>query len=391
MVSGAVAGGDLHGIARSASDALGLAVAIALPALGETVVWPPHAADPGTLSSVTAAVAAAIRGQSGATDGIADCVPVQIGTDVAGIVAALGTGGFDPVQRPWLEAAAAAAAVAALMRDAANDDLEIARQEFVETLAARPVQDPASVVASGRRLGVDLSAGAVAVCAQRPADGTPLPGPPGALLVELAGGRVLGLLPAAAGDAGAEAVAAALSASGAGVALSAPRRHPAALHGALREAQLLLKLASGADAMLAGQEGTYRLLIGILLHDPDELEQLRASTVSPLERYDAEHDTELLATLQAFLAHHGSTTETAEAMSLHRHTVGYRLARVHEVSGLSPYESDGRERLSLGLKAHQILEADRARPDAAGGSMAQPARHRPAPPDPDPAPGPGAE
>ena len=44
-------------------------------------------------------------------------------------------------------------------------------------------------------------------------------------------------------------------------------------------------------------------------------------------------------------------------MSLHRHTVGYRLARFQEVSGLSPYESDGRERLSLGLKAHQILEA----------------------------------
>ena len=81
--------------------------------------------------------------------------------------------------------------------------------------------------------------------------------------------------------------------------------------------------------------------------------------------YDLRHDTDLVATLQAFLAHDGSTTETAEAMALHRHTVGYRLSRVHEVSGLSPYESDGRERLSLGLKAHQILEAD-ARRAAAG-------------------------
>jgi hypothetical protein len=32
---------------------------------------------------------------------------------------------------------------------------------------------------------------------------------------------------------------------------------------------------------------------------------------------------------------------------------------VHEVSGLSPHESDGRERLGLGLKAHQLLDADR--------------------------------
>ena len=96
----------------------------------------------------------------------------------------------------------------------------------------------------------------------------------------------------------------------------------------------------------------------MLLRDRHELEQLRDRTITPLADYDARHDTELLATLHAFLTHDGSTTETAEAMSLHRHTVGYRLSRVHEVSGLSPYESDGRERLSLGIKAHQILEAE---------------------------------
>ena len=96
----------------------------------------------------------------------------------------------------------------------------------------------------------------------------------------------------------------------------------------------------------------------MLLRDPGELERLRAETVSALKAYDAEHGTELLATLREFLLRDGSTTETAEHMRLHRHTVGYRLARVHEVSGLSPYESDGRERLSLGLKADQILAAN---------------------------------
>lgn len=126
----------------------------------------------------------------------------------------------------------------------------------------------------------------------------------------------------------------------------------------LRESELLLELASDGAAT-AGQEETFRLLIGVLLRDPDQLEQLRARTIAPLAVYDAEHDTELLATLEAFLAHHGSTSDTAEALGLHRHTVGYRLARTHEVSGLSPHESDGRERLGLGLKAHQILEADR--------------------------------
>ncbi len=130
---------------------------------------------------------------------------------------------------------------------------------------------------------------------------------------------------------------------------------------AAQEAMLLASLVPVAEesAVGPGPEDTYRLLIGVLLRDPVELELLRASTISPLLDYDAEHETELLSTLETFLAHHGSTTETAAVMGLHRHTVGYRLSRVHKVSGLSPYESGGRERLSLGLKAAQILAAQK--------------------------------
>jgi PucR C-terminal helix-turn-helix domain len=112
-------------------------------------------------------------------------------------------------------------------------------------------------------------------------------------------------------------------------------------------------LATAGDA----EERTYRLLVGVLLNDPHELRDLRSHTIASLEQYDALHDTELVVTLENFLAHHGSTTDTADAMQLHRHTVGYRLTRIHEVAGLSPYESEGRERLSLGLKAKRILLA----------------------------------
>ena len=142
---------------------------------------------------------------------------------------------------------------------------------------------------------------------------------------------------------------------------SVRRRSPEQLHEALCEAELLLELASLAGETLSGQEATYRLLIGVLLRNPEELVSLRAASISPLAAYDAEHETELVATLEAFLAHDGSTTDTAEALGMHRHTVGYRLSRVQEVARLSPYESEGRERLSLGLKAHQLLEAARRR------------------------------
>lgn len=359
MVSAAVAGDDLQSVAGAASDALGCPVAIAIPAVGPVVVSPADSVAPASAQALTEYAETVSRGEAGAPPpAVSELVPVRIGQEAAGVVAAFGR----PVRsgaerRAWLEAAATAAAVAALVRESHGDPNAGAR-ELLLGLAAGPPKDTAALIAHGRRLGVELEEGAIALWARSPSAETgELPSEPGALLVDTGDGVMFGLVVTAA-SARARALGDELAARGASVALSAPRRDPAELHEALREAELMVELAQRPEMMLAGQEETYRLLIGVLLRDPAQLEELRTHTVSPLARYDAEHDTDLLATLQAFLAHHGSTTETAEAMHLHRHTVGYRLARVHEVSGLSPYESDGRERLSLGLKADQILEVD---------------------------------
>jgi PucR C-terminal helix-turn-helix domain len=250
-----------------------------------------------------------------------------------------------------------------------GEDADLARALLGALVVAPPVEVQ-TLLADGHRLGVDFSAGAIAVCGrgQAPAE---LGVDDGALVAELGSGRVVGLVSLTderAGECRAAALAERLAAGGVAVGVSAPRRQPALLHEALREAMLLAELSCAPEAAFAGQEETYRLLIGVRLRDREEVELLRARTISPLLAYDAEHDTELLATLATFLAHHGSTTETAEAMRLHRHTVGYRLSRVQEVSGLSPYESDGRERLSLGLKAAQILAAEErlSHPDRLG-------------------------
>jgi purine catabolism regulator len=325
-------------------------------------VWPPGSGAPEALRELVEHAHAEIRGDSAeGSQEMGDLVPIRIGQETVGVVAALGKGQLSTDQRAWLEAAAAAAAVTSLMRDAQSGDLESSRRALLLALAAGPPADMNAVVVQARRLGVELNAGAVAVCAQAPENVAPLelPALPGRLVADVGRGRVIALLPL--GSAAAAELAADLGARGMTVAMSAPRRAPSGLHDALREAELLLEMAGRAEALLTGQEETYRLLIGVLLRGREELESLRESTISALEVYDREHDTELLATLQSFLTHHGSTTETAEAMHLHRHTVGYRLTRVQEVSGLSPYETDGRERLSLGLKAHQILEADRRR------------------------------
>ena len=46
---------------------------------------------------------------------------------------------------------------------------------------------------------------------------------------------------------------------------------------------------------------------------------------------------------------------TAQRLFTHRHTIYYRLERVRELSGLDVSSSDGREKLSLGLKSMRVL------------------------------------
>jgi purine catabolism regulator len=362
----------LERVACAASDALSRPVVIVLPSLGAPVVWPADSISDAVIGELVQYAVATVAGASGGKpEAVAHAEPIRIGSEVVGIVAAIRDNGAgvavasgaadDPA---WLEAAAAAAAVTRLMDDGRRGERQDARRAVLRTVISGTAPDPAVIVAAGRRLGVDLGAGAIAVYG-RAAGELERELPPelvedsGALVAEIDPGRVLALVPLAGEhpDRDVAVLADRLDAAGFDAAVSASRREPSALREAVREAMLLSELAVAPEAALAGQEETYRLLIGVLLRDPDELELLRSRTINPLLAYDAEHDTELLVTLATFLAHHGSTTETAEAMGLHRHTVGYRLSRVYEVSGLSPYESDGRERLSLGLKAAQILAA----------------------------------
>jgi hypothetical protein len=434
LVQAAVAGDDLSDVTRQAAEACGRVVAACLPAFGSPVHWPAAGAQPTQLRQLfDYAGALAADRPAALPDDVVDAVPVRVGPDVVGVVAALGPG-HGPADIPvhaWLTAAATAAAITTLIGHRGAREAAGARRSFLEGLELNPPADMAGLLANGRRLGFDLTHGAVGLCALSGPGRVELGALAANLLyAETGAGRLLGLIPLAVDGADGLAleIVASLRAGGAIAACSAPRRSPEQLQDALVEAAVLAELdlaetpaglapAAGADGVAssgvgsagvepgdgayagggsagvgaagvgaagvgaagigaagigagafgAAQEETYRLLVGVLLRAPAELSRLRELTVAELERYDALHDTELLATLEAFLAHHGSTTETAEAMSLHRHTVGYRLARVQEVAGLSPYESDGRERLSLGLKADRILAAEsqrlaRARP-----------------------------
>lgn len=138
---------------------------------------------------------------------------------------------------------------------------------------------------------------------------------------------------------------------------------PGELARAGQEARLATNVAEGHPdrPLLAFDDtGAYRLLLGAMSEDPDELRRFFSETVEPLVAYDEQYETELVKTLEAFFEADGNVAGTAQRLFTHRHTVRYRLERVRDLSGLDVGSSDGREKLSLGLKAMCVLGIPRA-------------------------------
>jgi sugar diacid utilization regulator len=133
---------------------------------------------------------------------------------------------------------------------------------------------------------------------------------------------------------------------------------PADLPRAASEALLAANVAEGSDGEqpLAFEEtGAYRLLLSTMSENPGELQRFYAETVEPLVSYDDQYETDLLQTLETFLELDGNVARTAQRLFTHRHTIYYRLERVRELTGLDVSSTDGREKLSLGLKAMRVL------------------------------------
>jgi PucR family transcriptional regulator, purine catabolism regulatory protein len=149
---------------------------------------------------------------------------------------------------------------------------------------------------------------------------------------------------------------------------------PNDLHRAASEALLAANVAEGDTdrPVLAFEEtGAYRLLLSAMSEDPGELQRFYAETVEPLVAYDDQYETDLLQTVEAFLDADGNVAGTAQRLFTHRHTIRYRLERVRELTGLDVGSTDGREKLSLGLKAMRVLgiahRGGPAREEGAGG------------------------
>jgi sugar diacid utilization regulator len=257
---------------------------------------------------------------------------------------------------------------------------------FVHALLSGGFADRAELVARAGELGIDLEEGAsvlvarvhahvatddgwrtrVLLTAERGARAV-APGSVAALRerADVTGAEVVVVIPgqdeqeaARTADAVLRELEAALPGHSFAIGRSRVATDPMQIERAGNEALLAANVASSDEErpVLAFEEtGAYRLLLPAMSEDPAELQRFYAETVEPLVAYDEQYATDLVQTVETYLESDGNVAGTAAKLFTHRHTIRYRLERVRELSGLDVSSTDGREKLSLGLKAMRVL------------------------------------
>jgi sugar diacid utilization regulator len=117
-----------------------------------------------------------------------------------------------------------------------------------------------------------------------------------------------------------------------------------------RDAVTVAQRVAGFGRVAAWDElGVYRTLA----HFPDDLgdDALHPGLVALLR--DSAHD-QLVETLEAYLDRAGDVKATAEALSLHRATLYYRLQRIEEITGARLKVGEDRLALHLGLRLSRL-------------------------------------
>jgi DNA-binding PucR family transcriptional regulator len=259
---------------------------------------------------------------------------------------------------------------------------EEAATSFQRAVLDGRIHDRDDLIARGKELGTNLaSGGSVVIARAHPRTPTEEDWRRRLLALAARGGRSIApgsiaaptadesgevalLVPDGDGEVGRRVSAAILrelesGLSGFAFAIGRSRRagDPLDLHRARNEALLAANVVEGDPdrSQLAFEEtGTYQLLLPHI-NDPAELGRFYDETVRPLVAYDEQYETDLLGTLATFLDCDANVNATAARLITHRHTIRYRFERVRELTGLDVSSTDGREKLSLGLKALRVL------------------------------------
>ncbi|WP_405716895.1 PucR family transcriptional regulator [Streptomyces sp. NBC_00046] len=142
------------------------------------------------------------------------------------------------------------------------------------------------------------------------------------------------------------------------VGLSAPAG-PIAVSAAYKQAEQALSVARRRGRALVEHEELAAGSVLPLLAD-DAVRAFADGMLRALHEHDAKGRGDLVASLRAWLAHHGQWDAAAADLGVHRHTLRYRMRRVEEILGRSLDDPDVRMELWLALKATSAPSAPEA-------------------------------
>jgi PucR family transcriptional regulator, purine catabolism regulatory protein len=154
----------------------------------------------------------------------------------------------------------------------------------------------------------------------------------------------------------AEAVAEAVRARGPGgrFGLGMPETDPRGLRRAYQEARFALEAAGPATRVATVDDlDSHRLLLA--RQEDAALEAISRGLLGPLEDYDRRQHGDLVASLRAYLEHNGNWEAAARALTVHRHTLRYRIRRIAELTGRDLDRAGDRVECWLALEAADVL------------------------------------
>lgn len=132
------------------------------------------------------------------------------------------------------------------------------------------------------------------------------------------------------------------------VGLSAPAG-PIAVSAAYKQAEQSLSVARRRGRALVEHEELATGSVLPLLAD-DAVRAFADAMLRALYEHDTKGRGDLVASLRAWLSHHGQWDAAAADLGVHRHTLRYRMRRVEEILGRSLDDPDSRMELWLALK-----------------------------------------
>jgi PucR family transcriptional regulator, purine catabolism regulatory protein len=128
-----------------------------------------------------------------------------------------------------------------------------------------------------------------------------------------------------------------------------------ALRAAMREAGVALNLETSGPIRDVDGLGLPGLLAGI--RDDLGAADFVAQVLGPVLEHDARESAHLVDSLRAYLAHGCRPGPAADELCIHRHTLAYRLERIHELTGRDPRAGEHLVSFGLALELLGRVEA----------------------------------